>query len=231
MRFRGFTIRGPLIFFALGASLFVLPVRESVRAAPPVITIDATGVKVQVASAPLSETIDALSRAAGFKVTYEGPRPTAMLFNAEIGTATVAETLFRLLDGQDLNYGVVFDLTGRKVTSLMVLGPAAKKSGATATSSVAPGPRSFAPPRNPRNELPTLEEDPAELDEADPEPLEPEPTPSVVPPLPGPQPDEAQRVTLPPSPFAPRPLEGSPFAPRPLGGSPFAPRPTPSPLP
>ena len=54
-------------------------------------------------SATLAETIDALARAAGFKVTYDGARPSAMLFNAEIDTPTVAQTLFRLIDGQNLN--------------------------------------------------------------------------------------------------------------------------------
>ena len=223
MRFRGLARRGPLILLVLAGSLFLLPLRGSARAAAPVVTISATGVKVQVASAPLSEAIDALSRVAGFKVTYEGPRPTAMLFNAEIDTPSVAETLVRLLDGQNLNYGVVFDLTGRKVTSLMVLGPASKKGGTPATSSVGSSPRPFTPPRNPRNDLPPVDDDPAEFEAPPPEPLVPEPTPSASPPLLGPQPDGVQTVPRPPSPFAPRSLVISPFAPRPT--------PTPSPSP
>jgi hypothetical protein len=225
MTLRGRSGRGQFVFFlAVAGSLLVFPLGGSVRAAIPVVTISAAGVRVEVASAPLTDTIDALSRAAGFKVTYEGSRPTVMLFNAEIESPTVAETLFRLLDGQNLNYGVVFDLTGRKVTSLMVLGPASKKAAATPASPDRPTPRPFTPPRNPRGELPPLDDDPAEVDDDQAEPAVPEPTPLVPSPAPGPQGSgAAPTAPLPPSPFAPRSLVVSPFAPR------LAPSPTPSP--
>ncbi|HQZ17685.1 MAG TPA: hypothetical protein PLD86_12495, partial [Vicinamibacteria bacterium] len=108
---------------ALGvAAMGAAPVPASVQAAPPLVTLNATGAKIVVTRASLAEAIDALARAAGFKVTYEGARPTAMLYNAEIDTPTVAQTLFRLIDGQNLNYAVTFDLTGKRVTLLMVLG-------------------------------------------------------------------------------------------------------------
>ncbi|MBK5255508.1 MAG: hypothetical protein JJE39_05700 [Vicinamibacteria bacterium] len=214
MRFRDLASRGRFVLFAVAGLLLVLSKGASVRAAAPIVTISAAGVKIQIASAPLSETIDALSQAAGFKVTYEGSRPTARLFNAEIDTPTVAETLFRLLEGQNLNYAVVFDLSGRKVTSLMLLGPASRSGGTTGASSSAP-PRPFTPPAIRRSDPAPPEDDPAEGEDAQPEPPTPPPAPSASPLPPGPQgPGGAPVIPLPPSPFAPRPLVVSPFAPR-----------------
>jgi len=189
----------------------------------PAVTIGPSGVKVRIRSAPLGDVIDALSVAAGFKVTYAGARPTAMLYNTEIETPTVAETLARVLAGQKINYAAVFDLSGRNVTTLMILGPAAPTGGAPP----APGRatvRPFSPPTNPRNDLPPVDDDPAEMEESAPGPDSPEPPPTLEPPPEGPTPDEVKTVPLPPDPFSPRPLVVSPFAPRPT------PPPAPSPL-
>lgn len=192
-----------------------LPLRASVRAAAPVVTLSATGAKILVASAPLSEAIDALARAAGFKVTYEGPRPSAMLFNAEIETPSVAQTLFRLIEGQNLNYAVMFDLSGKKVTSLMVLGTQSKP-GATPTAPAGPSrPQPFTPPRTSRGDMNVVDDDPVET--------EPEPTPQPTP-APAPAPATPQRT--PPGPYPP-----SPFAPRALYANPFGTTPTPAPSP
>lgn len=213
---------------AIGALSVSWSLRNSVRAAAPIVTISPTGVRVLVVSASLSETIDALSRAAGFKVTYEGARPSAMLFNAEIDTPTVSQTLLRLLDGQNLNYGVVFDLSGKKVTSLLILGVARKTSGAADTGPSASRPQPFAPPRTPRNDPPLLDDDPEE-EALPPEPAVQEPSPSASPSPPGSLQGPGQGSQAPPlprPPFIPRPLIVSPF-----GGSPFGPRPTPSPSP
>jgi len=196
---------------ALGVVAMAAPIHGSVHAAPPVVTLSATGAKIKVTSASLSEAIDAFSRAAGFKVTYEGGRPNAMLYNAEIDTPTVAQTLFRLIDGQNLNYAVMFDRTGKKVTTLMVLG-VQPKSGATpgAPSGIA-RPQPFTPPRGTRNDTPVVDDDPVESEpEATPQPT-PAPSPQV-PPRAGPG---GQGAPFPPSPFAPRPPFGSPFGPRP----------------
>jgi hypothetical protein len=219
---RGFPV--PLTLLGLMA---LLPLCGSVRAAPPMVSISPGSVRIQVTSASLAEAVDALSRAAGFKVTYEGPRPMGMIFNVEINSPSVAETLFRLLDGQNVNYGVVFDLTGRQVASLMVLGPAAKHGGVTTTpASSGAAPRQFAPPRNPRNDLPLVDDDPEEEAEAEPEPpaAVPEATASPSPdPAGSPDPADRRTVPQPPSPFSPRPLVVSPFAPR------ATPSPSPSP--
>ncbi|MBX7183804.1 MAG: hypothetical protein K1Y01_01540 [Vicinamibacteria bacterium] len=192
----------------LSAMLAVLCFHPTAQAAPPVVTLRAGGAKVVVASASLGEAIDALARAAGFKVTYEGSRPGSMLYNAEIDTPSVAETLFRLIDGQNLNYAVMFDRSGRNVTSLLVFGAASKTGGSAATSPAA-RPQPFTPPRGPRAEVP-VDDDPVEP--------EPEPTPAATPsptpglPVRGPG---GQGSPFPPSPFAPRPPFGSPFGPRP----------------
>ena len=215
MRSRGLASGGFFGRFAAGLFMLVVPLGASVRAGAPAVTISATGAKIQVVSASLVETLDTLSRAAGFKVTYEGPRPTAMLFNSEIDTPTVSQTLIRLLDGQNLNYGVVFDLSGKRVTKLMIFGVTPRTSGTAATPS---RPQPFATPRNPRETLPPVNDEPAESSEPEPAVPEPTPSPTAAPRGPGGQ-------ASPGSPFPP-----SPFAPRPFGG-PFGPRPTPVPLP
>jgi hypothetical protein len=211
MRSRGLVRRGLPGLIALGVAA---QAQASAQAAPPLVTLGATGAKIVVTQAPLAEAIDALARAAGFKVTYEGARPTAMLYNAEIDTPTVAQTLFRLIDGQNLNYAVTFDLTGKRVTLLMVLGAQLKTGGAPGGPTGGARPQPFTPPRGPRTDVPVVDDDP---DEAEPEPT-PTPTPVPSPPLPA-------RGGPGVSPFPP-----SPFGPRPFG-SPLGPRPSPSPSP
>ncbi len=205
---------------ALAAGLMALPLQGSVRAAAPVVTVSATGAKIQVTSSTLSEAIDALARVAGFKVTYEGARPAAMLFNTEIDTPSVAQTLFRLIDGQNLNYAATLDRTGRKVTTLMVLGTQSKTPAAASGQTGAARPQPFATPRGPRSDAPVvIDDDPVEDEPEAPPPPTPLPG-SAVPPRAGPG---GQATPLPPPPFTPRPLFASPFAPRPS--------PSPSPLP
>ena len=207
--------RGLPGLIALGvAAMGAAPVPASVQAAPPLVTLNATGARIVVTRASLAEAIDALARAAGFKVTYEGARPTAMLYNAEIDTPTVAQTLFRLIDGQNLNYAVTFDLTGKRVTLLMVLGAQPKTGGPAGAPAGATRPQPFTPPRGPRTDVPVVDDDPVE-----PEP-EPTPTPAPSPPVPVRGVPGAPASPFPPSPFAPRPF-----------GSPFGPRPSPSPSP
>lgn len=194
-----------------------LPLHHPVLAAQPVVTIGAPGVKIQVTQASLSEAIDALAHAAGFKVTYEGARPAAMLYNTEIDTPTVAESLLRLIDGQNLNYAVMFDLSGKKVTSLMVLGVQPKTGGSPGSSAGDARPQAFTPPRRPGTEAPAVVDDPVEP-ESEPTP-QPTPVPSPLVPVRG-------GPGSPTSPFPPSPFGG----PRPFG-SPFTPRPSPSPSP
>jgi hypothetical protein len=203
-------VRGLLIVLACAV---ILPVRGFARAAPPVITISPAGATIKATQASLAEAIDAFSRAAGFKVTYEGPRPSVILYNAEIDTSTVAGTLFRLIDGQNLNYAVRFDKSGKKVTSLLVLGAPAKTGGTAAASSGVTRPQPFTPPRATRTDAPMVEDDPPDPPEAEPSPT-PSPTPANSP---------ATSGLFPPSPFGPRPPFGPPFGPRP------SPSPTPSP--
>jgi hypothetical protein len=212
-------MRGAITLTACG--LFLL--QGSVRAAGAVVTLSPTNARIQISGASLAEAIDALSRSANFKVTYDGPRPTAMLFNTDIDTPTVAQTLLRLLEGQNLNYAAVLDLSGKNITLLMVLGPPTRTASAPAGGGGSGGTRQaqpFATPRAPRNEPPP--------DEADDEPEpQPSPSPSATPtPVPGTAPGGPP--ALPPSPY-----QISPFAPRsPFGVAPIGPpRPSPSPSP
>jgi len=180
-----------------------------------VVTVGPAGTKIKVTQASLTEAIDALAHAAGFKVTYDGAHPNAMLYNAEIDTPTVAGTLFRLIDGQNLNYAVMFDKTGKKVTSLMVLGIPPKTSGAPGAAITGGRPQGFTPPTRIRTDTPVVEDDPVA-------PAEPEPTPT-----PSPTPKDPSSGT----PAGPGPFPPSPFGPRPPYGVPFGPRPAPSPTP
>jgi len=192
------------------------------HADPPQVTVGPAGTRIRIVSAPLSEVIDALARAGGFRVTYQGARPTAMLFNAEIEARTVGEALLRLLEGQSLNYGVVFDVTGASVTSLLVLAPASASGTSQATSGnlISPPPQTLPTPRRaPRRDAPSPEVEP-EIGEPEPEP-EPEPSPVATPAPATPLPTPPLRRL---SPFAPR----SPFA-TPAPTPPAAPSPSPSP--
>lgn len=194
----------------LGVFVTLLSLAAAAYAAAPIVTITATSARIQITAATLSDTIDTFARAAGFKVTYEGARPSAMLFNAEIDTPNVAQTLNRLLDGQNLNYGVVLDLSGTRVTSLMIFGPAPRAG----FGSTAGRPQSFATPRNTRTTPAPIDDEPVEEPVAEPSP---EPTPS---PSPG-------ATSTRPSPFGPRPPFGRPFGAVPT--PPPAPAPSPSP--
>lgn len=203
--------RSPLALIVL---VTLLSLEGSVRAATPVVTVTAKGARIQVQAATVAECIDALSRAAGFKVTYEGARPMTMLFNAEIDTPSVAETLNLLLDGQNLNYGVVFDLTGLKVTALAIYGAPPKTSGSSGSGAAGTRPQAFSPPRNTRT---------APVDEPPVEEPPQEPTPE---PTPTPNPAGSPAVSpVPPSPFGPRPPFGRPL------GVPFPTPPPPTPKP
>lgn len=185
------------------------------RAADPIVSVGPSGAKVRIVSASLAEALNALARAAGFEVKYEGTPPAAMLFNLEIDAASVPEALLRLLAGQSLNYGLALDSTGKRVSSLLI-GTPAPRTGAPGNPSVPPppgvAPRPFGNPRNSRA-VPIVEENAIE-DEAAPE-EEPSPTPS---PTPAPV----------PTPPGIRPGQQFPPAMRPPFGQPFGPRPTPS---
>ena len=203
---------------ALGAGLAFFQASRLVHAGPPVITLGPDRVWVKVAEASLFDTIDALARTAGFAVTYEGGRPARMLYAAEIEAATVPQALVKMLEGQNINYAMVLDLSGRRVTSLMILG-APKSTVLGAGSGNPPGTRSqpFAPPRQPRVELPPVDDEvvPAPEEEASPEPVPPRaPVPagptSVQPPVAA-TPNPGFRI----SPFGPRPPYLPAFGPSP----------------
>jgi hypothetical protein len=199
--------------FAVLAASFALwtPVRSVsalAQSSAPVVTLTPGQARIDVAAASLSDAIDALARAASFKVTYEGSRPAAMLYKTAIDTPSVSRTLFRLLEGQNLNYGVVMDPTGQQVTNVIILGVASRSAAAPNSGSSGSRPQPFATPRPPRN---PVTEAPPEVAEAE-APGVPEATP------------------------APTPVEIRPVAPPSMGprmpfGRPFGPRPTPSPTP
>lgn len=191
---------------------------RAVQAAPPQVTVDLTGTRIRIVSATLAEVIDSLARAAGFKVTYESSRPGAMLFNVDIEAPNVAQALARVLEGQNLNHGVVFDITGATVTSLLIMGTP-PRSGASPPPASAGRPHAFpTPPPQAQRDQPLPEGAQGEMPEAA---DEPQPTPAPTPlPTPG----------LTQSPFRPRPNFPRPFSPQPFGPPP-SPSASPSPSP
>lgn len=190
---------------------------RSVHADPPQVTVGPAGTRIRIVSATLAEVIDALARAAGFKVTYESSRPGAMLFNVDIDAPNVAQALARVLDGQSLNHGVVFDVTGASVTSLLIMGTP-PRSGASAPPPSAARPQALPTPPPQRDQPPP---EGAQGETTDPV-NEPQPTPAPTPlPTPG----------LTQSPFRPRPNFPRPFSPQPFGPPPSpsaSPGPSPS---
>lgn len=206
MRIR--TLSRPRVLACALGLASVLPLTNiPVRADAPTVTITPSGVRIQIAATTLNEAIDALAQAASFRVTYEGSRPSAMLFNTDIEAPSVPQALLRLIDGQNLNYGLVMDPSGRTVSALIVLGVASPKPGAPQAPAGRPQP--FTPPRPPRNSAEPLDQEPGGTVEP---PVAPEPVPSPTVPV--------GRPGLPPA-LGPR----MPFA------RPFGPRPTPTPTP
>jgi hypothetical protein len=200
---------------SLGLALSMGVPGDLVRAAPPVVSMTPAGVKIQITSSTLTEVLDALSKSAGFKLTYEGSRPTAPLYNIEIESPTVGQAVMRLLEGQNLNYAMILDVSGRNVATLLMMGAAKGGPGSSASGAPRDGARAqpFATPRVPRNDMPPVDDDPQEMAE---EPPPPEPTPT---PAPAPTPNPRGPAPFPQSPFG-RP----PFGPR----SPPPPSPSPS---
>jgi hypothetical protein len=182
--------------------MLALSVRTFAQGSAPVVTIGPGLARVEITAASLADVIDALARAGSFKVSYEGPRPTAMLYKTEIDTPSVSRTLFRLLEGQNLNYGLVMDPTGRQVTTLIILGLASRTAAAPNSGSSGGRPQPFATPRPNRN--PALDVPPEVAQDEPPGVPEPTPTPTPV----------EIRPVAPPS-MGPRMPFGRPFGPRP----------------
>jgi hypothetical protein len=203
---------GRRLVVAVSGALFMLfrSLGAFAQSSAPVVTLGPGLARIDVTASSLGDAIDALARAGSFKVTYEGGRPTAMLYKTQIDTPSVSRTLVRLLEGQNLNYGMVMDPTGQQVTTLIILGLASRSAAAPNSGSSGSRSQPFATPRPPRNPVP----------EAPQEVAEPEP-PAVAEPAPSPTPVEIRPVA-PPS-MGPRMPFGRPFGPRP------SPSPTPSP--
>jgi hypothetical protein len=194
-----------LVAAIVASSMVIRSVGAFAQSSVPVVTVGPGLARIDVTASSLGDAIDALARAASFKVTYEGARPTAMLYKTQIDTPSVSRTLFRLLEGQNLNYGLVMDATGQHVTTLIVLGVASRSGTDPFGGSSGGRPQPFATPRPPRN----VTEAPPDVMEAE-TPAVPEATPT-------------------PTPVEIRPVAPPSMGPRMPFGRPFGPRPSPSP--
>jgi hypothetical protein len=179
-------------------------------ATPPVVSVKPGSVRIDVESSSVFEALEALGRAAGFKVTVEGSRPLRPIHRATIHARTPAQAVVRLLDGQNLNYGLLYG-ADRRISSVVVLGavPPTPTAGGSPAGGSAP-PASSRP--GPVIGTPPVSEEPE--DGTDEPAAETSPTPAV----------QAQPAPTPPVTYG-RPLG------QPIGGStPFL-RPTPPPAP
>jgi hypothetical protein len=173
-------------------------------------------------AAPLTEVLDRLGRQVGLKVQYEGPAPR-QLVTLSVHDRTPAEAVLSVLEGQGVNFALVWDETGTRLQTLVIAGSAGVSTAASAPSRTAPEPaprRTFGMP-NPNAEPP----DPG---------FEPEPDDAQTEPPGGGLPDTGAPAFGPPN---AEPATGSPqnapavaAPPQQFPVSPFAPQ-APAPLP
>ncbi len=138
------------------------------------VRVDGARLIVQATSVPLTEVLSRFSEATGTKIVYDAAKPR-QLVTVEINAATQAEALSQLLEGQGLSYALRLDPSGRSVEMLFL----SKSQGATTSQGAG-----VAAERKDveRRETYDVIEEPAEVDESNPEPQEP-----ATPPAPDPQ--------------------------------------------
>jgi len=105
----------------LAVALLLASVVAIDGSAQPEIRSVAGQVTIQADNVPLAQILDALSRATGMEVRYEGMRPTnPVTFN--VHEIAEAEAIPRLMEGLGLSYVLRTDATGRRVDLLIVTG-------------------------------------------------------------------------------------------------------------
>lgn len=95
-------------------------------------------VDIRVATAPLADVLDRLSRATGMKVVYDGPRPR-QLVSVSIEQRTPVEAVLGLLEGTGVSFALQTDPSGTRCHTLFVVSTADR---------VSPGDRASATARN-----------------------------------------------------------------------------------
>jgi hypothetical protein len=99
-------------------------------------------------AAPLTEVLDRLGRQVGLKVQYEGPAPR-QLVTLSLRDRTPAEAVLSVLEGQGVNFALVWDETGTRLQTLVIAGSAGVSTAASAPARTAPEPaprRTFGMP-------------------------------------------------------------------------------------
>jgi len=196
------------------------------------VRVQAKGSRLDLSAtaAPLADVIDRLARQVGMKVVYDGPAPR-QLVTLTIADRTPAEAVLTLLEGQGVNFALVWDETGGRVQTLLLAG-AAKASPAaslpSATSSRDTGPRRGFSPPFPTPDTNDTGFDP-NSDDVGPEPAPPGVGPeaggALGPNGPG-EPRLPTAVPTPPAAATANPQQGPPAAPMPqFPVSPFTPQP------
>jgi hypothetical protein len=114
-------------------------------------------------AAPLTEVLDRLGRQVGLKVQYDGPAPR-QLVTLSVHDRTPAEAVLSVLEGQGVNFALVWDETGTRLQTLVIAGSAGVSTAAVAPARAAPEPaprRSFGMPSpNPEPQDPGFEPEP-----------------------------------------------------------------------
>lgn len=89
---------------------------------PPAIEVTASGGVISLAAdgAPLSDVLDRVSAVSGMKVVYDGPQPRQRV-SVAIRAGSWSEAVYRLLEGQALNYAVALDASEARVETLVIV--------------------------------------------------------------------------------------------------------------
>jgi hypothetical protein len=145
-------------------------------------------VDVRANAAPLADVLDDLAGKTGMEIVYEGSPPRQPV-TLTLEGRTPAEAVLGILDGQGLNYALIADVTGTRVQTLMLAGPAGTGT-ISGSGAQAPRPRGrrpiMAPPAATRGVLdPGFDEedpfaDPALMDEEFPEEEPPFDDPDLI---------------------------------------------------
>ncbi len=146
----------PRIALAL-TLLFPAP---SVAGAATEVQVRAGKVDLKTSGAPLSEVLERLERAAGFKVEREGSPPNPLVPALELNDRTPAQAVLTVLEGLGLNYALSLDDSGAQVEKLLLIGAGSSTPASAAAKSpppMRPGFQQFRP------EMPPIEEPPEDV--------------------------------------------------------------------
>lgn len=191
------------------------------------VRLQARGARLDLTAtaAPLTDVLDRLARQLGMKVQYDGPAPR-QLVTLTLRDRTPSEAVLSVLEGQGVNFALVWDPSGVQLQTLVIAGLAGTSTPAASPARPPVEPaarRTFGPPSQPGEPPepgfePEQEEPAAESGTGMPDTGAPAFGPPAVDPNAAPQPNPQQpqprviapQQQFPVSPFTPQPPAVSP---------------------